>query len=41
MTLLPYTFTTEHVKGTTLKDADALELQQHNWVMKTKSPNKR
>ena len=41
MALLPYTFTTEHVKGTTLKDADALELQQHNWVMKTKSPNKR
>ena len=30
MTLLPYTFTTEHVKGTTLKDADALKLQQHN-----------
>ena len=24
MTLLPYTFTAEHVKGTTLKDADAL-----------------
>ena len=36
MTLLPYTFTAEHVKGTTLKDA-----QQSNRVMKTKSPNKR
>ena len=43
MTLLPYTFTTDHVKGTTLKDTDAddLEHQQHNWVMKTKSLNKR
>ena len=32
MTLLPYTFTTDHVKGTTLKDTDAddLEHQQHN-----------
>ena len=34
ITLLPYTFTAEHVKGTTLKDANALEHQQNNWVMK-------
>ena len=30
MTLLPYTFTVEHVKGTTLKDVDHQRISSTN-----------
>ena len=41
MTLLPYTFTAEHVKGTTLKDVDHQRISSTNRKTDSWRPNRR